>query len=294
MKKWAGWFFKCLAWVIASLPQRMREALGVFLGFLWFDVLRIRRRIAIENVGIAFPQASEEERTRIARASLHHMGRTLVEFCQFPFFKEKDVDRFFVFEGLEHVESALKAGRGALLLTCHLGNGDFAIAALSRLRYPVSLISKEFKTRWLNDLWFGMRSKHGTRFIAPEKSSFEILRALRRNGLVLFVLDQFMGPPIGVKTTFFGRETGTAAGLALMASRTGAPVIPCYAFRREDGKHVARFEEPIQPILDRDDSLIENNIAVMTQVYTDKVERIVSRYPEQWMWIHRRWKEFRD
>jgi KDO2-lipid IV(A) lauroyltransferase len=136
-----------------------------------------------------------------------------------------------------------------------------------------------------------MRRKHGTRFISPEKSSFEILRALRRNEIVIFVLDQFMGPPIGVRTRFFGKETGTAAGCALMAGRTGAPLIPCCTYRRSDGRHVAFFEAPI-PFLD--DGLREKNIAVMTQIYTDKIESYVRLYPGQWMWIHRRWKEFRE
>jgi KDO2-lipid IV(A) lauroyltransferase len=155
----------------------------------------------------------------------------------------------------------------------------------------MQLISKEFKSRWLNDLWFGMRRKHGTRFIAPEKSSFEILRALRRNELVVFVLDQFMGPPIGVRTRFFGKETGTAMGCALMADRTHSPVVPCYTYRKEDGRHVMVFEKPIEFL---DHGLRDQNIAVMTQIYTDKIEAIVRKHPGQWMWIHRRWKEFRE
>lgn len=286
-----GCFFRTLSLVISLIPASLRNRIGEFIGFLWFDVLRIRRKVALENVGIAFPESSGEDRERIARASLHQMGRTLVEYTLFPFFEKEDVNRFFEIQGEEHVQEALKAGKGVLFLTLHLGNGDFAIAAISRLGWPVHLISKEFRARWLNDLWFGMRSKHGTRFISPEKSSFDILRALRKNEIVIFVLDQFMGPPIGVRTRFFGKETGTAAGLALMAGRTGAPVIPCYTYRRPDGKSVIVFEPPI-PYLDN--SLMEKNISVMTQKYTDKIESIVRRYPEQWMWIHRRWKEFRD
>ncbi len=293
MKPLIGSFFRLLSLFIASLPQRARDAIGDFIGFLWFDVLRIRRKVAVDNVTIAFPDRSLEERERIARASLHHMGRTLIDFTLFPFFRKSKVEAFFVIKGLEHVDQALKGGKGALFLTCHLGNGDFAIACMSQLGYPMNLISKEFKARWLNDLWFGMRRKHGTRFISAEKSSFDILKALRRNEIVLFVLDQFMGPPVGVRTRFFGRETGTAAGLALIADRTNAPVLPCYTYRQEDGRQVVVFEAAI-PYQRLDDSLREKNIAVMTQVYTDKIETIVRQHPEQWMWIHRRWKEFRD
>jgi KDO2-lipid IV(A) lauroyltransferase len=291
MKKLMGWFFKSLSLVITLLPLKVQLCLGKTLGFIWFDVLRIRRKVAIDNIGIAFPKLSLAERTSMARSSLAHMGHTLIEFAQFPFFKDEDISRFFDFEGEENIHEAIAQKRGVLLLSLHLGNGDFAVAALSRRGLPIQLISKEFKLRWLNDLWFGMRKRHGTHFISPEKSSFDILRALKRNEFVVFVLDQFMGPPIGVRTKFFGHEAGTAAGLALMALRTRAPVVPCYTFRNGDGRCTVVFEPQI-PL--KVEGLTEQNIAVMTQVYTDKIEEIVRRHPEQWMWIHRRWKPFRD
>lgn len=292
MKPLIGLCFKSFSFLISRLPWRVRDAFAVTIGILWFDVFRIRRQVAIDNLAIAFPEMSLADRTRLARASLGHMGRTLMEFTLFPFLQKHDIPRLFEIENLEIFERALKDGKGALLLSLHIGNGDFATAAMSRLGYQMSLISKEFKARWLNDLWFGMRQKHGTQFISPEKSSFEILRALKRNRGVLFVLDQFMGPPIGVRTRFFGKETGTAAGLALLASRTGAPVIPSYTYRLGNGKQIIRFEDPI--VVQLDDRLKDQNITVMTQAYTDKLEEIIRRHPEQWMWIHRRWKEFRE
>lgn len=297
MKQFVGIFFRAFSALIYFLPQGLQVALGNLVGLLWFDVLRIRRKVAVENVARAFPDLSEVEKVRIARESLKHMGRTLIEFTSFPFANGKDFEKTFVVKGMEHLEAAFAKNKGVLLLTLHLGNGDLALAALSRRGLPMNLISKEFKTRWLNDLWFGMRAKHGTRFISHQKSSFDILRALKKNGAVVFVLDQFMGPPIGVKTTFFGVPTGTAAGLALMAARTGAPVVPCYTFRREDGLNELVFEPELPTDSfdsDSDDSLRETKVALLTQIYTDKIESIVRRYPEQWMWIHRRWKTFND
>lgn len=297
MKPFVGIFFRAFSALIYFLPNRLQVALGNLVGLLWFDVLRIRRKVAIDNVARAFPQLPYSEHVRIARESLKHMGRTIVEYTSFPFSKREQFDRRFVTTGEEHLKNALAKDKGVLLLTLHLGNGDLALAALSRREIPINLISKQFKTRWLNDLWFGMRAKHGTKFIPHEKSSFEILRALKRSGAVVFVLDQFMGPPIGVKTTFFGIETGTAAGLALMAARTGAPVVPCYTFRRPDGLSEMVFEPelPTDTIdSDTDDSLRETKVKLLTQIYTDKIESIVRKYPEQWMWIHRRWKTFTD
>ena len=286
-----GSFSKLIAYAISKLPRSVQLAMGHGVGWLWFDVLKIRRQIAIDNVGIAFPEKSLAERTQIARESLTSMGQTLIEYFIFPFFRTENVREMFDIEGEQNIQAALSLKKGVIMMTLHLGNGDFAVAGLSRLGYPMHLISKEFKARWLNDLWFGMRKKHGTRFISPEKSSFEILRALRRNEIVVFVLDQFMGPPIGVRTIFFGKETGTAMGCALMADRTRSPVVPCYTYRKPDGKMAMVFEEPI-PFLDH--GLRVQNIAVMTQIYTDKIESIIRQHPGQWMWIHRRWKEFRE
>ena len=291
MKLLIGWVSRFVAYLVFLLPRGMQLAMGSFIGWLWFDVLRIRRRIAIDNVSIAFPERNLRERTAIARASLRSLGQTLIEYFIFPFFEKESVDRYFEVQGIENLRAALASGRGAIMMTLHLGNGDFAVAALSRMGFPMQLISKEFKSKWLNDLWFGMREKHGTKFISPEKSSFEILRALRRNEIVVFVLDQFMGPPVGVRTRFFGRVTGTAMGCAVIADRTGAPVVPAYTFRKPNGQHVMVFEEPMAFL---DHGPREQNIAVMTQSYTDKIEAIIRRHPDQWMWIHRRWKEFRD
>lgn len=287
------------SFLLASLPRSARSLLGDIIGLLWFDVLRIRRRVAIENVGIAFPEKDLKERTRIARMSLRHMGRSIVEYSLFPFFRAADIPKHFTIHGQEHLDRAYAKGKGVLFLGLHLGNGDFGIAAMSRRGWPVSLISKEFKAKWLNDLWFGMRAKHGTQFISPEKSSFQILRALKAKRVVFFVLDQFMGPPIGCRTRFFGRETGTAMGLAIMAERSGAPVVPSFTYRDRDGRHVIVFgpEIPWSENLGHDaspasDVSRDENIASMTQIYTDKIEDMIRQHPEQWMWIHRRWKNF--
>jgi KDO2-lipid IV(A) lauroyltransferase len=266
--------------------------IGNVVGFLWFDVLRIRRQVALQNVALAFPEKSAAEHIRIARSSLLHFGKSLVEYFWLPLMEKEDFDRFFEVRGAEIVEHCLAEGKGVYFLCLHIGNGDLSTAAVSRRGWPVSLISKSFKTQWLNRIWFKWRGRHGTQFISPEKSSFEILRSIKNNRIVIFVLDQFMGPPIGCKTKFFGRETGTAMGLAVMAERTQSPVIPVSTHRKADGHHMIEFSKPI-PWRELDLGLSrDQNIRAMTQVYTDKIEEIVRAHPDQWMWIHRRWKNF--
>lgn len=273
------------------LPRHFQLFLGKIIGFLWFDVFRIRRQVALDNISRAFPELSTKEHVRIGRGSLFCLGQTFIEFLLMIDFRESDVPKYFEYEGLEKWNEPLNAGKGFFLLTMHLGNGDFGCLALSMKDYLINLISKEFKSKALNDFWFGLRRKHGTRFIAPEKSSFDILKALKRNEVVIFVLDQFMGPPVGVRTTFFNQETGTAAGLAVFAEKTQAPVYLCYTVRMPNGKLriINDSRIPFEKTGDRG-----QDIQKMTQAYTTALERVIRQYPEQWMWIHRRWKEFRD
>ncbi len=283
--------FFVFAYFIFKSPKWFKEFLAVGIGTLWFDVFRIRRQVALENIKKSFPTMSLTNAKQIARSSLIQMGRTLVDFNTLACIPPPQLKQEVEFEGLNYLNEAHKHGKGVLLLSSHMANVDFGILALSNLGYQVHLISKRFTNPWMDDVWFSVRSRFGTQFIAPRKSSYEILKALKSNSSVIFVLDQFMGPPLGVKTVFFGRETGTAMGLALFAQKTGAPVVPCYSRRTADGRYRVCFE-PEVPFEDFGDK--NKNVQYMTQKYTDRIEAIVRKYPEQWMWIHRRWKVFRE
>ncbi len=297
MKKLFAYFLRCLARVIVSLPLKFQLFLGDILGVLWFDVLRIRRKLVLENLQIAFPEMSLEERIKLGRSSVCNLGRTFVEFCHFPFMENREEYlSHFVIKGRDHLERALEKGRGVCLLTLHLGNGDFATAGLSIHGVKLHLISKEFKTKWLNDLWFAMRKKMGTEFIPPRNSSYAILKALKRNEIVVFVQDQFMGPPIGGKTLFFGRETGTALGLSVMALRYKSPIIPVYNFRRYDGKIEIIFEPELELGVAEEKGTSEQAQLYITQMCNNKLQEMVTQHPDQWMWVHNRWKtgKFKD
>ena len=286
-----SFFFNVASFLLSLFPRKVQLGFGWVLGVLWFDIFRIRRTVALQNLKLAFPDWAEIDRVRTGRASLVNMGHNIIELILMVRYPQSNLKEDFVFDGLEHIDKALKQNKGAMILSLHLGNGDFGCMALSLSGYKLNLISKQFKSVALNEFWFGTRRKHGTRFIHAEKSSFDILKALNRNESVIFVLDQFMGPPIGVKTNFFGVPTGTAMGLALFQDRTKAPVIPGYNVRLPDGRMRVVFEKAIAF---EDNGARDQNIAFMTQKYTDKIEDIVRKYPDQWMWIHRRWKKFRD
>ncbi len=284
-----GFFLKIFSGLIFILPTRLKYFLGGVLGVFAFDVVRFRRKIVMDNLKIAFPEKTEKERAQIGRASLKHLGRTLFEYTNFSFIDKAWVNKNYEIHGVRNFVEVNAQDKGVLCLAMHVGNGDLGMAALALSGFNMSLISKHFKSEWLNKLWFGVRESKGLKFIPEEKSSFQILKTLKAKGSVVFVLDQFMGPPVGVATKFFGKVTGTAAGLALFSLRTGVPVVTGYTFRKRDGRMVIVFEPAIVPVSTGN---LDQDIANLTQTYTNKIEEIVRKHPDQWMWLHRRWKTF--
>jgi len=291
MSFWTEVVATSLALSFWIFPKRLRWAFGVFLGFLWFDVLKLRRWTVLKNLTIAFPDESHATRMRIARASMHYLCYGFAEFCLMPFMTKKMVEKDFIFHGIENYERAKAQGKGILMMSLHIGNGDVGIAALALKGVNVHIISKKFKNNFMNQLWFGTREKMGTKFLEPHGSSlaFDILRICRKKEAVVFVIDQFMGKPYGILTTFFGKPTGTAYGLALFAMKTKAPVLPIYTYRDAELRTHVVFEEEIQVEKIEDKDL---QIRLMTQKYNDRIESIIRKHREQWMWVHRRWKRW--
>lgn len=285
MKQLTGWLGRIFSYLVFKAPAFLRYAAAWFLAFLWLDVLRIRRKVVLDNIGKAFPDWTPAQRLQTARESMRNQGLNFIEYTFLPFLNRENLDKYFEFHGLDVFEEALAKGKGVLLLTLHLGHGDLAAAALAIRGYPMVMVSKFFKIKWLNDLWFGMREKVGMKFVGPRNSSFQLLRSLKNGSAVIIPLDQFTGPPIGVRTKFFGIETGTAAGFAVMAERSGASVVSVYAARLPNGRHSINFIREIKE---------QGSAERVTQVFNDELESFVRLYPGQWMWLHKRWKRFVD
>ncbi len=278
---------------LGLLPRAWVRALGWPLGILWFDVLRFRRQVVLGNLRLAFPEWSEAERIRVGRNSVLNTAGNFFEFFMIPSITEKWLSENVVVEGEENLRRVLAKGKGVYALSLHLGHGDLAASALSQLGFKIQLISKMFKNKSFNDLWFYIRQFQGVRFIEAHgrKTPFEILRAIKDNEIVFFVNDQFMGRPYGVEVEFFGKKTGAAFGLAVFYAKTQSPIVPIYAFEGDDGKLHVKIDPEIEvDHLIRDDR--EQTYALMTQEFTHILEKLVRKHPSDWMWIHRRWKTF--
>jgi KDO2-lipid IV(A) lauroyltransferase len=274
------------------LPLKVRWWLGSLLGWLWFDVFKARRFTVLWNLRVVFPDKSREEIFKIARRSMKLLGYTLPELMTIPMLSKKFVEEEVQFHGLEHYEEALKKNKGVLLLSLHLGSGDMGISVMALKGMQVNLISKKFSNKFFNSIWWGMREQKGAKFIDAhgKKNAFEILAKLKKNEAVVFVIDQYMATPYGIKSTFFGRTTGTAYGLALFHLKTGAPVLPAYTYRDEQLRTHLVIGPEIGLEYDENQDL---QISRMTEKYNRCVEQLILKHPENWMWVHRRWKKWR-
>lgn len=282
--------------IFRILPWRFNLFFAKLLALFWFDVFRIRRQVMSDNLDIAFPGMDQNKKIEIARRSIQSTTRSFFDVMRIPSLNllNAKIDRNWIDENVVfHGQQVVPLNSGVLFLSLHLGSGDLSAAIVSSYVKPISLITKRFKNLILDEFWFSLRSQALTKFIDPHvpSNSFEILRALKERRGVTFVMDQFMGKPYGVETQFFGKTTGTAYGLALFAVKTKAPVIPLYTRWDESGKLHIYFDAPVDlsPYITDD---IEITKVQITNHLNGVLEKIVSRYPEDWMWLHRRWKTF--
>lgn len=288
-----GFFTKIFCQVFSWIPRDWVRFFGSLIGVLWFDIFRLRRKIVLDNLKIAFPEQSEAWRVHQGRQSIMKMGANALELFTLPSLDEKWIAKNAVIHHWERLEQAKAKGRGVFLLSLHMGAYDIAASLMSMRGRETYLISKFFKNKFLNDLWFSIRSSQGMKFIDPHgrTNAFDILKALKSNAGVIFVTDQFMGKPFGVESTFFGRRTGTAKGLGLFVIKTGAPVVPVYSVTGDDGKLHLIFEPEIETASLIDDDK-EKSIARLTERFNRELETIIRKYPNEWLWVHRRWKDY--
>jgi KDO2-lipid IV(A) lauroyltransferase len=194
-------------------------------------------------------------------------------------------------ENIEAVLAAHAQGKGVLVLTGHFGNFEVATAA-GLASYPPAygrlyFVRRPFKPRWLDDLVTRRFVRAGFG-VLPKRGGLEgILDRLNGGDLVVFPFDQHAGKKDGVVVDFFGHPAGTFRSLAILALNTGAPVVPAASWREPDGRHVLRFEDPLA-VIESDD--VSEAIRRNTRVYNAALERMILRHPEQWWWMHRRWK----
>jgi KDO2-lipid IV(A) lauroyltransferase len=257
-----------------------------------YRLLPLRRRTVLENLRRAFGHGlAEEDIVRLAQSFYAHTARSLVEWVQVPFRSRAGQERLVRVENKEAILRAAKRGKGVLVLAGHLGNWELA-PAIGIRNFPeyggrFHIVRRAIRWRWIEKLAIGRFLGAGLEVIPKSASLDRILDALAAGDAVVFILDQYASTREGVRVEFFGEPVSTHRSLAVMALATGAPVVPVACWREPDGRHVVRFEEEI-PLSEREDA--GEAIAANTRAYNVALERMIVRHPEQWFWMHRRWK----
>ena len=238
--------------------------------------------------GAAVPEA---EIVGLAQAHYAHLWRLAGEFVRFRWLSEEKKSALIRVDNVEALARALERGKGALILTGHFGN--FEVATIAGLRHfphmrgRFHFIRRAIRPRWLDAL-VNRRFRQGGFGVLGKRGSLDaILERLEAGDLVVFPFDQHASPPDGIPIDFFGHPAGTFKSLAIMALATGAPVVPASGWREQDGSHVLRFEEAL-PLIECDK--VSEEIRRNTRAYNATLEILVLRHPEQWFWVHRRWK----
>jgi len=276
--------------LLASLPHGPALEAGRWLGRLAYLLLSSRRRVALGNLSRVYAgRLSASEQRRIARASFESLGLLLVDFARLGRLETERLRELVSIEGVENVLKALDAGRGVLFFTAHFGSWELlpSVAALSG--YPMAVIARPADNPLVEARVRALREASGNQVITKWGATREALRLLAKGGLVGMLIDQSVSARRGVAGEFLGRPAHTTDALAQLAYRSGAAVIPAFIVREGRGRrHRLLLGQEIELAHSGDR---RRDVAESTWRFVAAVEAVVERWPEQWLWCHRRWRD---
>ena len=274
--------------LLGVLPRGVARGLGAGIGWIAFRLLGRLRRVGLRNLELAFPRMGEAERERTLRVVYRNLGYLLAEFCLMPGYTAESASRFIRYEGLENYLKARDKGNGVLVLTGHLGVWELSSFYHSLIGHPMGMVIRRLDNRSLDAFVNGIRCMHGNYVLHKDDFARGLMMAMRNGDAVGILMDTNMTPPQGVFARFFGIEACTASGLAHVALKTGAAVLPGFMlWEPAEQKYVLRFGPELA--FEQTGNLKED-AAAATQQCNDVLESWIRRYPDQWLWIHRRWK----
>lgn len=281
-----------VVWVLVRslglLPRGAARSVGAGIGWLAYRVVPRLRAVGMTNLELAFPEWSGEQRQDLLRHLYRNLGWLLAEFCQMRKYTPENSQSFLRCDGLERYVAARDRGNGVLIVTGHLGVWELSSFYHSLMGYPMSMVIRRLDNAKVDRLVNEIRCLHGNRVLHKDDFARGLLGAMRRGETVGILMDTNMTPPQGVFVPFFGKQACTASGLARVALRTGAAVMPGFMLWEEkEKKYVLHFGDEIVFERTGDD---EADAVTNTAKCTAVIEEYVRRYPDQWLWVHRRWK----
>ncbi len=273
---------------VGSLPEPLAFALGRLLGRLWYAVDARHRRITLENLARAFgSRTTSAEREEIARNHFIHLGYTFVETCRLRGLSAAELERVVRVEGLEHLKRARERDRGVMIVTAHFGSWEVLARAWLLLGEAAAIVTRPLDNPFLEAWIAGIRTAGGNQVIQKQDAFRHVVERLRCGGTVAMLIDQNVAREHGVFVDFFGTPACTTTAATLAARRTGAALLPVVCPRSAPGRFTVRIGKEIPVAVTGDH---RRDILATTAEATAVLEAFIREHPEQWFWVHRRWK----
>ncbi len=273
---------------IGALPRGLARRVGAGLGAVAYALFGRLRRVGMRNLALAYPDWPESRREGTLRAVYRNFGRHLAEFCLMSGYSSEQASGFIEYSGLEHYLAARERGNGVLVVTGHLGAWELSSFYHSLAGYPMGLVIRRLDNPLVDAFVNRIRCMHGNRVIHKDDFARGLISSMRAGETVGILMDTNMTPPQGVFVPYFGVQACTASGLARVALRTDATVLPGFLLWDDDrAKYVLWFGERMELARTGD---AEADALANTAAFTAAIEAAVRRHPDQWLWMHRRWK----
>jgi len=269
------------------IPLWLRKTLFIGLWWIFYHISPKQRFIAVHNLLRAFPDKSMAEIVRIAKGAYRNLACVSAEFFDLPRMNPERLNRILEIEGLEHAQTALKKKRGLLLFGAHFGNWELMAVAASHYVAPMSAVYRPLDNPFLDRIVRYVRSSAGNSPVPKRRAMLQMVRVLGKGGTVGLLIDQNVSWKEGIFVDFFGRPACTTDGLAQMALRTESPVIPGFIVRKNDGRYRLIIGEEVEIVRSGN---WDDDVRINTQKFTRIIEDMVRQYPDQWLWLHNRWK----
>jgi KDO2-lipid IV(A) lauroyltransferase len=289
MKEWLEF---AAVWLILKglgvLPRPLARSLAVAVTRILFALLPKLRKTAELNLRIAFPDWSDAQRKAVIRGMLRNLGWMAAEFARFPKYTKQNIESIVVLDGHENFLEGHRRGKGVLYLTGHIGAWELSSFAHALYGFPLHYMARPIENGKIDALVNGYRCLSGNQPVFKNESARAMLKVLKQAGTIGILADQNTMPSEAAFVDFFGTAASTTTGIARLALHTDAAVVPGYAVWDERlGKYRLRFEPPVELIRTGDE---ERDVLENTQKFTKVLEEIIRRYPDQWIWVHGRWK----
>lgn len=273
---------------IGALPRKAARGVGACIGALAFHLLDRLRRVGMQNLQLAFPEKSSAERETILRGVYRNLGYLLAEFCKMPGYTPERASQFIFYDGLENYLKARARGKGVLVLTGHLGAWELSSFYHSLMGYPMGMVIRRLDNPLVDEFVNRIRCMHGNRVMHKDDFARSLIAAMRGGETVGILMDTNMTPPQGVFVPFFGVEACTPSGMAKIALKTEAAVVPGFLlWHEQEQRYRLHFGRELQLTQTGD---AEADTLANTALFTSVIERYAREYPDQWLWMHRRWK----